>query len=375
MSNTQSIQDLNNILKEFFLSEGFKYIEPSLVIKSDIYFETSGEQIRKDMFSVVSSKEEEMCLRPDLTIPTCQKFLEENKKFDQAKLCYSGPIFRSSSTSNSIELNQSGIEILNMNSDNDGNYREEIETINLAIKALKHINKEDIEINIGNVSLFIEFLSCLDLPQRWKDRLRRHFFRRDYFESLLKRIESGIGFNEIRKEDLLKTHLGIDADISDKDLNNLLANINPIEFGERSIEDIIRRLNIKSETIISTEKGIEIAKTIREFLKIECDLGKLSEAILNVTNQKNINQFESVIKMALTFSEKINQGLSNKNINFKTDFGHSIEYYDGIMFEVKDRKNNNNKMITGGRYDSLLLSLGLNNKASAIGFAVNNNNI
>ena len=65
MSNTQSIQDLNNILKEFFLSEGFKYIEPSLVIQSDIYFETSGEQIRKDMFSVVSSKEEEMCLRPD----------------------------------------------------------------------------------------------------------------------------------------------------------------------------------------------------------------------------------------------------------------------------------------------------------------------
>ena len=98
---------------------------------------------------------------------------------------------------------------------------------------------------------------------------------------------------------------------------------------------------VYTTTIISTEKGIEIAKTIREFLKIECDLGKLSEAILNFTNQKNINQFASVIKMASTFSEKINQGLSNKNINFKTDFGHSIEYYDGIMFEVKDRKNKN----------------------------------
>ena len=114
---------------------------------------------------------------------------------------------------------------------------------------------------------------------------------------------------------------------------------------------------------------------LHKIRKIEGDLGKLSEAILNFTNQKNINQFASVIKMASTFSKKINQGLSNKNIYFKTDFGHSIEYYDGIMFEVKDRKNNNNKMITGGRYDSLLLSLGLNNKASAIGFAVNNNNI
>ena len=375
MSNTQSIQELNNILKEFFLLEGFTYIEPPLVIKSDIYFETSGEQIRKDMFSVVSSKEEEMCLRPDLTIPTCQKFLQDNKKFNQAKLCYSGPIFRSSGKSNSIELNQSGVEILKMYGDNDDNYRDEIKVINLAIKACKHIKKDNIEIIIGNIGIFIEFLNCLDLPQRWKDRLRRHFFRRDYFESLLKRIASGIGFNEVRKEDLLKTHLGIEADISDQDLNKRLANINSIEFGERSIEDIINRLNIKSETIISMEKGKEIADTIREFLKIECDLDKLSEAILNFTKQKDINQFEPVIKMASTFSEKVNKGLGNKKINFKTDFGHSIEYYDGIMFEVKDKKNQKNKMITGGRYDSLLLSFGLNNKASAIGFAINNNNI
>tara|TARA_B110000305_G_C19456351_1_gene651197 strand:- start:1232 stop:2359 length:1128 start_codon:yes stop_codon:yes gene_type:complete len=375
MPNSQSIQDLNNKFKEFFLLEGFEYIEPPLVVKSDIYFETSGEQIRKDMFSVASTQETEMCLRPDLTIPTCQTYLKNNQKFEQAKLCYSGPIFRSGSINNSIELNQSGVEIIKTNSTKDNNYEEEVKIINLAIKTLKYVKKDSIEINLGNIAIFIEFLNCLDLPQRWKDRLRRHFFRRDYFESLLKRIELGIGFNETRKEDLLKTHLGIDAGTSDNILKKYLVNINPIEFGERSIEDIINRLNIKSETIVSSENGLKIVKIIREFLSIDCRLEKLPDAVSNFTKQKVDNSFDSVAQMALDFSNKIRLGIGNQDVNFKTDFGHSIEYYDGIMFEIKDKNNINNKIVVGGRYDSLLINLGLENNASAIGFAVNNNNI
>ena len=375
MPNSQSIQDLNNKFKEFFLLEGFEYIEPPLVVKSDIYFETSGEQIRKDMFSVASTQETEMCLRPDLTIPTCQTYLKNNQKFEQAKLCYSGPIFRSGSINNSIELNQSGVEIIKTNSTKDNNYEEEVKIINLAIKTLKYVKKDSIEINLGNIAIFIEFLNCLDLPQRWKDRLRRHFFRRDYFESLLKRIELGIGFNETRKEDLLKTHLGIDVGTSDNILKKYLVNINPIEFGERSIEDIINRLNIKSETIVSSENGLKIVKIIREFLSIDCRLEKLPDAVSNFTKQKVDNSFDSVAQMALDFSNKIRLGIGNQDVNFKTDFGHSIEYYDGIMFEIKDKNNINNKIVVGGRYDSLLINLGLENNASAIGFAVNNNNI
>ena len=375
MSSNQSIQELNNRFKEFFLLEGFDYIEPPLVVNSDIYFETSGEQIRKDMFSVSSAQGTEMCLRPDLTIPTCQTFIKKNQNFDQAKLCYSGPIFRSGDVNNSIELNQSGIEILSTNMIKDDNYQEEVDIINLAIKTLNNINKVNFDINLGNISIFIEFLNCLDLPQRWKDRLKRHFFRRDYFESLLKRIELGIGFNEIRKEDVLKKHLGIKVDISDSDLKERLMNINAIEFGERSIEDIINRLNVKSETIISSEKGVEIVRVIRSFLNINCELEQLPNLISDFAKKENKHQFDNVILMASNFSKKIKLGIGNTAINFKTDFGHSIEYYDGIMFEIEERDNQSNKLLVGGRYDGLLNNLGLDSRASAIGFAVNNNNI
>ena len=60
--------------------------------------------------------------------------------------------------------------------------------------------------------------------------------------------------------------------------------------------------------------------------------------------------------------------------NFNNDFGHSIEFYDGVMFEIYDQSGNL-KLITGGRYDKLLNILGSRNNLSAIGFATNNNNL
>ena len=97
--------------------------------------------------------------------------------------------------------------------------------------------------------------------------------------------------------------------------------------------------------------------------------------ITDFAKKENKHQFDNVIQMASNFSKKIKLGIGNTAINFKTDFGHSIEYYDGIMFEIEDRGNQSNKLLVGGRYDSLLNNLGLDNRASAIGFAVNNNNI
>ena len=152
-------------------------------------------------------------------------------------------------------------------------------------------------------------------------------------------------------------------------------NINTIEFGERSIEDIINRLNVKSETIISSEKGIEIVIAIRSFLNINCELEQLPNLISNFAKEEDEHQFNNVIQMASNFSKKIKLGIGNTDINFKTDFGHSIEYYDGIMFQIEDRDNQSNKLLVGGRYDGLLNNLGLDSRASAIGFAVNNNNI
>ena len=70
-----SLQELNIRLKDYFIDLGFQYVELPLVHDSDIFYETSGEEIRSQMYSFIDGSGKEKCLRPDMTIPTCQSFI------------------------------------------------------------------------------------------------------------------------------------------------------------------------------------------------------------------------------------------------------------------------------------------------------------
>ena len=47
------------------------------------------------------------------------------------------------------------------------------------------------------------FISYLDLPIRWKQRIVRHFFRRTYFDSLLNRLGQGVGYDTLKKDEII----------------------------------------------------------------------------------------------------------------------------------------------------------------------------
>ena len=140
-----SIQDINIFLKNLFIKKNFKFVDLPLVYNSELFYETSGEDIRRRMFSFTNNSGDEMCLRPDLTIPTCKYFLENVDKFKNGQLCYSGPVFRSSltSTEHSLELNQSGIEIIYKESSEIFSYQKEFQAISLAIETIDQIGIND----------------------------------------------------------------------------------------------------------------------------------------------------------------------------------------------------------------------------------------
>ena len=88
-------------------------------------------------------------------------------------------------------------------------------------------------LKIGNVEIFNLLISKLDIPKRWKLRLSRHFWREDYFNDLLKRLE---------------TNSEVDPTIVEVDkkryLKMLKENQQTIVAG-RSIEEILKRFNNK----------------------------------------------------------------------------------------------------------------------------------
>ena len=61
-------------------SKGFKYIDLPSVIEANHIVQRSGENFRKFIFSFIDQNGSELCLRPDLTIASCLRYLENNLK-------------------------------------------------------------------------------------------------------------------------------------------------------------------------------------------------------------------------------------------------------------------------------------------------------
>ena len=369
-----SIQDINIFLKNLFTENNFQYVDLPLVYNSEVFYQTSGEDIRRRMFSFTNNSGDEMCLRPDLTIPTCKYFLENINKFENGQLCYSGPVFRSSltSTEQSLELNQSGIEIIYKDSSKISNYEKEFQAINLAIETINQIGINDFSIRISSISLFNLFINSLDLPQRWKQRLLRHFYRRDYFDKLLNRISDGVGYDKERKSNIIRDVFGDDK-IVNEEIKDILLSEDQLKTGSRTIDEIASRFNLKSESVVSSKQGKEIQKVINEFLSLNGPIQSIDDQMNKFINDFDIQRFDVGQEMLNQLSSNLIK-ISAKPIYFDCDFGHSIEFYDGIIFEITNDLNSD-VLISGGRYDKLLNALEDKDQFSAVGFATNNNNI
>ena len=135
------------------------------------------------MLTFESKNGKTMCLRPDLTVASCINFLQKKTK---SKIYYSGQAYRRSDNKSSDFINdQLGIEIF----DSKNQIQDDYKIITTILNSAKKIKGKKVQIKVGDVSLFKRLINSLEMPERWKLRLIRHFWRPKYFEDLLKRLE------------------------------------------------------------------------------------------------------------------------------------------------------------------------------------------
>ena len=116
-------------------SKGFKYIELPSVIEANHIVQRSGENFRKFMFSFTDINGKELCLRPDLTIASCLRYLEEELK-GKEKIFYSGQAYRKvQNKKDSIIRNQVGFEIIGSKDEKN----DDKEIINTSLESLQSI--------------------------------------------------------------------------------------------------------------------------------------------------------------------------------------------------------------------------------------------
>jgi ATP phosphoribosyltransferase regulatory subunit len=221
------------------------------------------------------------------------------------------------------------------------------------MKTVQKIKKTKLIIEVGNIKLFNLLLNKLKLPKRWKLRLSRHFWREDYFESLLKRLETNPDTDP----------LAVDVD-KRRYKKMKLENQKQMVAG-RKISEILNRFNNKIKDPRKFAEGKKTSSIIREYLKISCSINSA---------RKKLNNFLSKHKIKIDLKDEffsIKKKLNKNNIIFSTSYGRELEYYTGMVFNIKDQSGVN--LIQGGRYDNLLYNLGSKRKIPAVGAAINLN--
>ena len=344
-------KNLSDSILKTVKSNGFKYIELPSVIEANHIVQRSGESFRKFIFSFTDQGGNELCLRPDLTIVSCLRYLENNLK-GKEKIFYNGQAYRKSENKkDSIVRNQVGFEIIG--SRNEKNDDKEI--INTSLKSLKNFNYSSGEITIGNVEIFNLLISKLDIPKRWKLRLSRHFWREDYFNDLLKRLETNSDVDPTIVEIDKKRYFRMLKD----DQSTIIAN--------RTINEILSRFDKKIKDPRRPSKGRNISKIIKEFLKIKCPINNAA---------KVLNKFFKKYKINLLVDQRyfpISKNKINKlNVTFSAAFGRQLEYYTGMVFKIDIKSKS--KIINccnGGRYDKLISDRGSKKQTPAVGAALN----
>ena len=341
-----------NILRSV-KSKGFKYIDLPSVIEANHIVQRSGENFRKFIFSFIDQKGSELCLRPDLTIASCLRYLENNLK-GKEKIFYNGQAYRKSQNKkDSIIRDQVGFEIIGSKDEKN----DDKEIINTSLKSLQNIKYTSGTLTIGNVEIFNLLISKLDIPKRWKLRLSRHFWREKYFNDLLKRLETN--------SDVDPTIVEIDKKRYFKMLKEDLSKV----IAGRSINEILKRFDNKIRDPRGARKGENVSKIIKEFLKIKCPLNKAASELNNFFKKNKINLVVDQKYFPLS-----NNKISRLNVVFSASFGRQLEYYTGMVFKIDIKsKSKNRNIINGGRYDKLISDLGAKHQVAAVGAALNLN--
>ena len=351
------------ILSSILEHAGYAYIEPDILQPADVFLDRSGEDIRLRTYVFTDPAGNELCLRPDLTVPACRYHLEHAADIrTETRYSYLGPAFRFQrdgvSKLKPREFEQAGVEYFG----GKDRERAEAETLALAIDAVRTAGLDDFSVQAGDLGLFDALLAGIEMPNRWRERLHQQFWRPEAFRNLLGRLcANDGGSNEIANE-LSGNEISEAITLVE---HRLAAGGIPIAGG-RSIEEIAGRLHEKAADRVSEPLTTEIAGKIEAYLAVQCSPLEAYEEIsaLGLPGPAITRALDRFAKRFVLLSEL---GVDTSQFTFSAEFGRNLEYYTGHVFQIEA---GGVQIVGGGRYDRLLSDLGAPETVPATGFAI-----
>ena len=122
---------------EDLVAAGYRQVETPILQPSDPFINRMGAEMQRRLYRFTDPGGEELCLRPDLTIPSVLNYVHAGR-FDEARLCYQGTAFRYQprGAGKPEEFTQMGLEIINGKT-SDAAIEDDIEVLEKLLKIIR----------------------------------------------------------------------------------------------------------------------------------------------------------------------------------------------------------------------------------------------
>jgi ATP phosphoribosyltransferase regulatory subunit len=356
-------------LLDLFRGAGYEQVAPSIIQPADIFLDQIGEQLRSRTYVFTDLAGEELCLRPDLTVPVSRLYLERHPKADRpARYCYNGPAFRFQlhAPRTYREFRQAGIECFG----ESDQLAADVEIMLLAVEAVRRAGLEAFRLRFGDIALFYALLDALALPERWRLKLRHYFWRPRAFHALLARLARGESSDgKGAAAPLVREIAGLPPEQAEERVAAYLDAQGLPLSGNRTLSEITARLVDHAADLGAAPLPREVATVIDAYLDVGAPPKEAADRIALIAKGAGIDLGPALDALNRRFARLEAAGVALGNAIFAAEFGRNLEYYSGLVFQI-EALGGEEAIAGGGRYDGLLGFLGAPRAVPAIGCAI-----
>ncbi|WP_052715577.1 ATP phosphoribosyltransferase regulatory subunit [Devosia chinhatensis] len=319
---------------------------PPLLLAADPYFDLAGEEFGRRLLLTSDVTGAEYCLRPDFTLPIVTDYIAQGAG-EPAAFSYLGPIFRQRETG-PAEFDQAGIELL---AQPDGDIA--LDQVLTFARAALSIYGIVPQVHLGGVGLFEALLAQADMPDAWRSRIRHRFGHPEAMDRLLSRLERApetTRSEQPARDDLVEdvTARMVSAGLSLSDGRS------PAEIADRFLEQ---------QALDAAHVPAATLALLRDYLSIRGDaLSALRQ--IEALGERHCLFLGAPIRTIRRHLESLGEA----RISFDASFSPRLDYYTGIVFEM--RGQGGAILASGGQYDRLLERLGAKAPIAASGCAL-----
>jgi ATP phosphoribosyltransferase regulatory subunit len=340
---------------------GYKSISPAFLQPAAPFLDLSGEELRKRMYLTQDNEGNELCLRPDLTIPTALLHIETAGLFPA---CYSylGPVFRAETNGRNERL-QGGFESFG----HADRAVADAETLATALESVQLWDINSPHIRLGDLELVDAFLSALQLTPAWKRKLRRSAARERGLDADLRALATPANGASAERTAFLATLDGADSHAAKSVVEDLLSIAGISQVGGRVAGDIAERLLEQARLNAGAHVPEAAHEALQRFFAISGPLPEAFTALQKLAQERKLDLSAALEAFAERLRAFKTAGLDSRDITFATRFGRRLDYYTGFVFELHTAGD---VLAGGGRYDTLLSTLGVQTPVPAVGCAI-----